>query len=48
MAMPILVWLMSCVSTSTRATTRKGVMITTHLMGVPATVTVSDRKGMVG
>ena len=32
----------------TRATTRKGVRMTTHLMGVPATVMVWDRKGMAG
>ena len=36
MAMPTLVWLMSWVRTITRATTRKGVSRTTHLMGVPA------------
>ena len=48
MAMPTLVWLMSWVRATTRAITRKGVRMTTHLMGVPAIVTVSDRKGMAG
>ena len=48
MAMPILVWLISWVRTITRATTRKGVRMTTHLMGVPAMVMVSPRKGRVG
>ena len=48
MAMPTLVWLISWVSTSTRAATRKGVRMTTHLMEVPAREMVSDRKGMEG
>ncbi|SCJ46001.1 Uncharacterised protein [uncultured Blautia sp.] len=38
MAMPILVWLMSWVSTTTSATTRNGVITVTILVEVPAMV----------
>ena len=48
MAIPTFVWLMSWVRASTKASTRKGVKMVTHLVEVPAIFTVSDRKGMVG
>ena len=48
MAMPTLVWLMSCCRAKTRATTRKGVMTVTHLVETPPMVTLSARRGRLG
>ena len=48
MAMPTLVWLMSWVRAKTRAMTKNGVTIVTHLVDTPPITTLSDRKGSSG
>ena len=48
MARPIFVLLISICKTTTRATTRKGVTIVTHLVLVPYIMTDSLRNGIAG
>ena len=48
MAMPILVWLMSCVRTTTRKMVRKGVMMVTHLVEAPPMETLADQARDLG
>ena len=48
MAVPIFVWLISCVSTTTSATTSTGVTSVTTFVDVPAMVTCADSPGSSG
>ena len=48
MAMPIFVWLMSCVSATTSTTTSTGVMTVTYFVDTPAMVSWADRPGIAG
>ena len=45
MAMPILVWLMSCTRPNTRPITRMGVTTVTSVVEAPPMVTILDRAG---
>ena len=47
-AIPILVWLISVVSSTISTTTRMGVMMTTSLVEAPAMLTVLVRASMAG